>query len=598
MRIQLFALALGVAALVAPAAALAQTDKGFALDRFDVSEVGSDWFSGDSLDFRAPTRPAFGLTADYAHKPLVRYDENGDEVAAIIKHQVHAHLQASILLAERLRLAASLPVLLLQSGESTTINGQQFAAAEGAALGDLRLAADLRLFGEYGDVATMAVGAQVHLPTGDRAAFSGDGAVRVVPRLSLAGDISLFAYSVRASFNFRAQDDGYGDVPGGSELAFVATAGLRLADKALLIGPELWGVTGVTSDAFFKKETTPFEVILGGHYFAGPMRFGLGVGPGLTRGLGSPAVRVLGSLAYFMEADTDRDGDGIMDDEDACPDTAGVPHEDPKRNGCPSDRDDDGIYDVDDACPDEAGVASDDPEKHGCPLPGDRDGDGIIDDEDACPDVKGVESDDPEMNGCPPDRDGDGIIDDEDACPDVKGVETDDPETNGCPPDRDDDGIYDDDDACPDEPGVRSDDPDKHGCPLAKVEEGQIKILQRIEFETDKAKIRETSEVVLDAVLQIMKEHEEIDMVLVEGHTDNVGKAAYNRRLSQKRAASVVTWLVEHGIDRDRLRFEGKGFDEPIADNDTEVGRQENRRVEFHIEVVNGKPAKSQELEE
>jgi outer membrane protein OmpA-like peptidoglycan-associated protein len=104
---------------------------------------------------------------------------------------------------------------------------------------------------------------------------------------------------------------------------------------------------------------------------------------------------------------------------------------DPKRNGCP-DRDHDGILDKDDACPDEPGVRDPDPKKNGCPVR-DRDGDGIPDDQDACPDVKGVKTSDPKTNGCPPDTDGDGIIDSEDACPDKPGPRNADPTKNGCP---------------------------------------------------------------------------------------------------------------------------------------------------------------------
>jgi len=69
----------------------------------------------------------------------------------------------------------------------------------------------------------------------------------------------------------------------------------------------------------------------------------------------------------------------------------------------------------------------------------------------------------------------------------------------------------------------------------------------------------------------------------ISGHTDNIGSAAYNKTLSQNRAKSVVDWLVSKGIKSDRLTFVGSGFDKPIATNDTEEGRQMNRRTEFKI---------------
>jgi OOP family OmpA-OmpF porin len=568
--------------------ASAQND-GFAVNRFDVAEVGSDWFSGDSLDMRGPFRPGFGFTVDWAYKPLVRYDENGDELAVLIENQLHGHIGASVILFERLRIGGNMPVLFYQSGEDLLVDNQQYTAQQGVAAGDLRLALDIRIVGEYGDPASLALGAQVHVPTGNQDAFVSDGQIRVVPRLMLAGDIGIFAYSARASFLYRPADDGFGEVPTGNEVSFVATAGLRVADKKLLIGPELWGSTVISNDDAFKKDTTPFEIIFGASYLAGPWRIGLGVGPGLTQGLGSPTLRALGSLALVMEPDLDRDNDGIDDSEDACPDTPGVPNKDPKKHGCPSDRDNDGIYDVDDACPDVAGLPNNDPKKHGCPP--DRDGDGIYDSDDACPDEPGVPHEDPKKHGCPPDRDGDGIYDSDDACPDEPGVASEDPSKNGCPPDIDGDGILDRDDACPHDPGPPNADPNKNGCPVAIVQEDQIKIFERVEFAFNSAKLLPSSDVVLNAVLDILNEHDEITLVRVEGHTDNVGRAKYNLKLSRKRADSVLKWLVEHGIDSNRLQAEGYGFERPLVDNDTPENRQTNRRVEFHIVEIDNKPA-------
>jgi outer membrane protein OmpA-like peptidoglycan-associated protein len=201
-----------------------------------------------------------------------------------------------------------------------------------------------------------------------------------------------------------------------------------------------------------------------------------------------------------------------------------------------------------------------------------------------------VKTDDPKTNGCPPppaDKDADGIPDDVDACPDKAGVKTDDPKTNGCPPpppDKDKDGIPDDADACPDQPGVANEDPKKNGCPaLAVISEGQIKISEQVKFKTGSAEILKDSDELLTAVYQILKDHPDIK-VKIEGHTDNKGAAAMNLNLSKKRAASVSAWLQLHGIDKARLTSEGYGQTRPIDSNDTDAGRQNNRRVEFHIQ--------------
>jgi outer membrane protein OmpA-like peptidoglycan-associated protein len=246
------------------------------------------------------------------------------------------------------------------------------------------------------------------------------------------------------------------------------------------------------------------------------------------------------------------------------------------------------VLDRDDACPDQPGIRTSDPRTNGCPPPpSDRDGDGILDDQDACPDEPGVANADPAKNGCPApkDSDGDGIIDDQDACPTVPGVANADPAKNGCPPpkDSDGDGILDPEDACPTQAGPADPDPKKNGCPKAQIAGGQIKIIEQVQFATASAKILPASDPVLEAVLKIMQDHPEIARIGVEGHTDNRGAKGYNKDLSRRRAASVVKWLVDHGIDKKRLESAGFGQENPIDTNDTEAGRQNNRRVEFHI---------------
>jgi len=251
----------------------------------------------------------------------------------------------------------------------------------------------------------------------------------------------------------------------------------------------------------------------------------------------------------------------------------------------PSDRDGDGIVDDQDACPDTPGQKTDDPKTNGC---ADTDGDGFFDPVDACPQTPGIASQDPKLNGCPdPDRDKDGIPNAEDACPDTAGVRTTDPKTNGCPDlDRDKDGIPNDQDACPDEPGKPDPDPKRNGCPKAFVSQGQIKILDQVKFKTGSAEILpgKDSQEVLEAVLKVMKDHPEITKVRIEGHTDNTGTQKINTKLSGDRAASVVKWLTKNGIAADRLTSKGYGPDRPIDTNTTEEGRRNNRRVEFHIE--------------
>jgi outer membrane protein OmpA-like peptidoglycan-associated protein len=113
--------------------------------------------------------------------------------------------------------------------------------------------------------------------------------------------------------------------------------------------------------------------------------------------------------------------------------------------------------------------------------------------------------------------------------------------------------------------------------------------LERVEFENNSAKIRPESDRVLNAVLDVMQTHPEFTKLGVQGHTDNRGAPGYNKRLSQQRANSVMKWLTDHGIAKARLSAAGFGLEKPIDSNDTDEGRQNNRRVEFHILEVDGK---------
>jgi OOP family OmpA-OmpF porin len=544
--------------------------EGFAIDRFDPAERGSDWFSAESLDLRGHQRPALGVVGDWAHKPLVLYDENGDERLAIIENQIFVHVGGSLVLWDRLRLGVNLPLAVFQDGSTGTIGNSSFSTDESTTIGDARLGADLRLVGHYRSPLSLAVGAQVFLPTGSQESFTGDGKVRIAaPRLLAAGDIGSLAYSAKLGFVYRAQDQNFAGEPTGSEVVFAAAAGPRLAGGRLVVGPEIFGSTGAKSAAFFERRATPFELLLGGHYWMnGQVRLGAGAGPGITRGFGAPKLRVVASVEWHPDVPAkqverqvlDRDGDGVLDGEDACPEVSGIRTDDPKTNGCPA--------------------------------PTDRDGDGVFDAEDACPDSPGQKTDDPKTNGCPPpDRDKDGVLDTDDACPDDPGPKTDDPKTNGCPApkDTDADSIVDPEDACPTAPGPANADPKKHGCPKARIESGQIRIIERIEFQYNSAQLRKDSAEILGEVLRILEAHPEITKISIEGHTDSKGGDAYNKVLSGRRAAAVASWLGQRGISPKRLESKGFGEERPIDSNDNEEGRQNNRRVEFHIVEQDGK---------
>ncbi|WP_437983826.1 OmpA family protein [Sorangium sp. So ce117] len=603
------AAALAAAAWAAPASAQeAGPARGLALNRFSPAPAGDRMFGVPSPYAASPNQDGSAtlhvmLLGDYAHNPLVLTRQGSDEhLGAIVGHQLFLHLNSSLTLWDRLHVNVDLPLAVLQQGDSPAAEGLSFRSPSDVQLGDLRVGLRLRLLGDYYDPFQLAVGGFVWVPTGDRdGSFVGEESVRGLPQILAGGRIPGFVWSAAAGVDLRPAQT-FAQVRQGLMFNGGAGVGLLLgSEEQLQIGPEAT-VSTVLEDP--EARNTNVEALLGLRYrFAPTLRdFELGVaaGPGFTSGIGTPDFRAVAMLAYSPEvrrADPDRDKDGIVNEKDACPDVPGVGDPDPKKNGCPpSDRDEDGFLDRVDACPDTPGIANDDPKKHGCPPPGDRDKDGITDDVDACPDEAGPANEDPKKHGCPPppDRDGDGVIDAEDACPDIPGIRTSDPATNGCPGDRDGDTVRDDQDACPEIKGKPDPDPTKNGCPVAvRMTETEIVILQQVQFDTGKATIKKVSDPLLDEVASVLKEHPEITRIEVQGHTDPRGGRAYNIKLSQARAESVMKALVQRGVEAERLASKGYGPDVPIADNDTDEGRQQNRRVQFKI--LEKKPKQQQE---
>ena len=231
------------------------------------------------------------------------------------------------------------------------------------------------------------------------------------------------------------------------------------------------------------------------------------------------------------------------------------------------DRDGDGVLDVDDKCPDVAGSAS----MQGCP---DSDGDGITDAEDKCPTVAGIAK----YQGCPiPDTDGDGVNDELDKCPTVAGLA----KYQGCPiPDTDGDGVNDELDKCPNRAGPAN----NQGCPVIAKEviEKVNYAAKNVFFATGSYKLIGKSFINLDRVVDLLREDESL-MIDIDGHTDAQGSDESNQVLSDNRAGAVKTYLVSKGIAETRLKSAGYGESKPVADNSTAAGRAKNRRTEMQV---------------
>ncbi|MBZ4331842.1 Ig-like domain-containing protein [Corallococcus sp. AS-1-12] len=518
-----------------------------------------------------------GASLNYAHHPLNFYDPREETfVYRIVERQVSLDLMGAVSLFDRLEVGLVLPLTVTGSQPAGVVS-EQFADGVGTAgLGDLRVVPKLALWKR--GALNLAVVAPFTLPTGGGEHFLGADGPTFQPRVAGEWATPSLRLLANVGVNLRKAQD-LRNLRVGNELAFGVGAEVPIT-QALSAQATLAGAVGLSES---DTEEFPLELLGAVKYrFARGFAAHVGAGPGLTRGYGTPAFRVLAGLAYTpggtpapvaaARAPTcalgPEDFDGFQDD-DGCLDP---------------DDDNDGIPDVSDTCPTEPETVN-----------GYRDDDG-------CPDTVPEAKPEPKQasEGAPPpaalalppasaDTDGDGIPDAEDRCPtaaeDKDGFEDED----GCPdPDNDKDGIPDADDQCPLEAEVINGVNDEDGCPdkgesKVRLEGSRIVILDKVYFATGKDVILPRSFPLLAQVASILRAHPELERVRVEGHTDSQGDDAKNLDLSQRRANTVRDWLVKGGIAAQRLEAVGYGETKPVDTNATAKGRENNRRVEFNV---------------
>ncbi len=550
------------------ASAQVPTDTSFDLQIFQPSPHGHSFFtveSGsvpESLDVRA------SLFLNYAHRPLQLVAADGSRISGLVDHRFDAHFMGAISLFDRLSLALTIPVALYQGATLTGLTGvtQNLAAV---AFGDLRLSPKVMILNQKRFFIDLAALVHLTLPTGNDRAFAGDRTVTFSPELVVGRRFGPVRMALNFNFTWRERSQLLNLVVE-PELGYRFGLGFNLARYVptlpLEIIGEIYGRTSAVTP-FRTIEQSPLEWLLGGKWFIlKNLSLSAGFGRGLLAGYGAPAIRAFVGLTFVP-----------------------LQKEEPVKKGPPPDTDGDGILDEDDNCPRDPEDKDGFKDWDGCPEP-DNDEDGIVDAKDKCPtepeDKDAFQDDD----GCPEaDNDGDGIPDDKDKCPldpeDKDGFEDED----GCPEaDNDGDGIVDEKDKCPTEPEVINNVDDFDGCPdvgqtLIVVKKETIDILEKVQFETNSAKLSRKSDRLLQQVAASLKNHTEIKKVRIEGHTDNVGSPPYNMKLSQRRAESVRDFLIAQGVAADRLSAVGYGQEKPIAPNTSAKGREINRRVAFTI---------------
>jgi outer membrane protein OmpA-like peptidoglycan-associated protein len=557
-----------VAALIASAALLparraeAQATY-FYLDRAQLSGAPDDGFMVWRPHLYEQTR-FYGFAAlGYSHNPLrndtvARTTVIADQIDNPVQGQFISYFHLGTEIANRFAFNLAVPVLLLANyGDDPIANdvGTGGIGDTPTTLHDIRLDGRVKLHENDTRKLRIGAGGAIFADTGDSSGFASDDTTTVWLYGSGEYDFGKFFVAGMLGPHFRPEI-----TMGGTGSALIVADELRWAfggyypmrDGRVRLGVELWGSTGITKVGEGSREHgTTFNTRNFQLEWLGQARFLFGqrqrtwlmggLGTRLSAGYGAPDFRMLVSIGHYLT---------LIDFEPKSPGPQ-VKVERDWTEYKPRDRDQDGYPDDIDQCPDVKEDGKEPDPSDGCPTGSDRDKDGIPDDADACPDVA---------------EDKDGVAD-HDGCPEQ---------------DADEDKVPDTEDKCPTEKGPRSSIAEKNGCPLIKEIEGEVQLLEPIQFEFGKAAIKPVSYPILDEVVKLMQSREKM-RIGVYGHTDNVGADATNLRLSKDRAAAVMAYLIGKGINKGRLESQGYGETKPVESNDTDAGRAKNRRVEFKI---------------
>lgn len=380
--------------------------------RFNANPVQPASAHGPFITVEGPVRieqastPSWAASVllDYAHSPLTLQVESpieGERRVPLIEDALVLHTNAAVHLTPSIAVDASLPILAFQLGEGTDIYDRRFKTPPGYGIGDVRLGALFRTW--FGTGVGGVVGVRGWAPTGTEDAFISDDRLRAEIVAGMFGQTESvrFGCTANGSPTFPAGKPGDRIVVGCATDAQRVPGGPR-------VGIEVFG-GGIAIDPDIRTRSI-VEAWGTLRQDAGSVRLTIAAGRGFGTSPGNAAVRLLGMVSFRSDSDDTRHG--------------------AKTNSTP-DRDLDGILNEQDACPDEAGLQSDEPKRHGCPDL-DSDGDGIADDFDACPKQKGARASDRSISGCP-DRDNDRIVDKLDACPEEPAPPSDNPDRIGCP---------------------------------------------------------------------------------------------------------------------------------------------------------------------
>ncbi|MBM74067.1 MAG: hypothetical protein CMK59_01595 [Proteobacteria bacterium] len=530
-----------------------------------------------------------------AHPLVEVIGETGD---APIDNRFLGNVQATLGFFDRFSVAIDLPLVFWQSGYSLSTLQQPDVEPPymySSGIGDFYVQPKALLLDRDDHPVGLAVMLPISTPTGNGGSFLGEHGYSYTPmgvvefsNGSIRAKEYMFRLAAYGGYHIRPIDDLY-DIPIGNEAIFGVGVGFHPTQILELVFEYMGAATYTGSTA----EINGGIKLHGGRHAA----LNLGAGTTIRSGIGAPDYRVVMSVVVAPDLDPnvrDPDEDGIPTSLDKCPGIKEDLDRFQDEDGCPDyDNDEDGYPDEEDQCPIEPEDFDNFQDEDGC-ADTDNDNDGIIDRFDRCPLTPETKNAYQDEDGCPDkpksfgDTDGDGINDNVDECP----FKPEDPDnfqdSDGCPEyDNDSDGVEDLYDKCPDRREVYNDVEDDDGCPdesmRVQVQKDSIRIADKIFFDFGLATIKEESFGLLDELSSVILAYPEISLIRIEGHTDNIGEVQKNLTLSQERAEAVRLALIERGVEEERLESMGYGESKPVQTNDTEAGREKNRRVEFII---------------
>jgi outer membrane protein OmpA-like peptidoglycan-associated protein len=572
-------------ALVSSFAAPLRADGVFDAQRFHVAPDRATGY----LQLKSPRTAgrrslSASLWLDTFADPLVLTDAQGKEFASIVGSRLDLHALFALGITDWLELSVDVPVVISQTGDE--VPSASFPGDVGAGLGQIRVVPVIELVQQDADDTGFGLGlhADVALPMGRERDFRSDG-LKVEPGLSAEYAWSRLRLAASGGYVFREQsllgklehDD-----------ALTASAALELfLIGGLSIVPEFdWEVAIPVESGNVGHEARDLVAALR-FLLLERVLFEVGGGFGLLPDQSSAKWRAFGGLSWVHEGGPrDGDGDAIPDARDACAeepeDRDGYADED----GCPdADDDGDGIPDArdgeDGSCKREREDADGFRDEDGCPEP-DNDGDGVLDGRDQCAneqeDRDGFSDDD----GCTDaDNDGDGVNDQSDGAADASGFGA----CRDMPEDAD--GV-DDQDGCPDADAAPPPPPPAAEPPSAPAVCG-VTFTESITFHKGKPAPSSEGRRAVRRLARWLKQQKGVRSIRIEGHADELGTPVFNLSISQLRALAVRDKLVKLGV-KQHIETQGFGEERPLADNQSDEGRAQNRRAEVVVVEQDGCP--------